>query len=101
MFGGYAWVFPEGKDRANVGIGIRSCMAEKGVSAKEYLHRFIKKHPVAGPKLKNAVIMNVIAGIIPVNGAPANTATADSLVVGGDAAGHIIATNGGVEFLLP
>lgn len=92
--GGYAWVFPEGKDRANVGIGIRSCMAEKGVSAKEYLHRFIKKHPVAGPKLKNAVIMNVIAGIIPVNGAPANTATADSLVVG-DAAGHIIATNGG------
>jgi digeranylgeranylglycerophospholipid reductase len=92
--GGYAWIFPEGRDRANVGIGIRSGMAEKGVSAKEYLHRFIREHPMAGPKLKNAVIMNVIAGIIPVNGAPANTATADSLIVG-DAAGHIIATNGG------
>ncbi|AKB77189.1 Geranylgeranyl diphosphate reductase [Methanosarcina horonobensis HB-1 = JCM 15518] len=92
--GGYAWIFPEGEDRANVGIGIRSGIAEKGVSAKEYLHRFMQTHPMASSKLKNAVIMNVIAGIIPVNGAPANTATADSLIVG-DAAGHIIATNGG------
>lgn len=92
--GGYAWIFPEGEGRANVGIGIRSGMAEKGVSAKEYLHRFMRDHPLAAPKLKNAIIMNVIAGIIPVNGAPANTATEDSLIVG-DAAGHIIATNGG------
>ena len=92
--GGYAWIFPEGKDRANVGIGIRGGMAEKGVSAKEYLHRFMRDHPLASKKLKNSTIMNVIAGIIPVNGAPANTATADSLIVG-DAAGHVIATNGG------
>ncbi|MDY9927414.1 geranylgeranyl reductase family protein [Methanosarcina sp.] len=92
--GGYAWIFPEGGDRANVGIGIRSGMAEKGVSAKEYLHRFMKDHPLASSKLKNGIIMNVIAGIIPVNGAPAKTATKDSLIVG-DAAGHIIATNGG------
>ena len=92
--GGYAWIFPEGKDRANVGIGIRSGMAEKGVSAKEYLSHFMKNHPLAGPKLKNGIVMNVIAGIIPVNGAPERTATEDSLIVG-DAAGHIIATNGG------
>ncbi|MGB9131236.1 MAG: geranylgeranyl reductase family protein [Methanosarcina sp.] len=92
--GGYAWIFPEGEGRANVGIGIRSGMAEKGVSAKEYLNRFIRDHPLAGPKLKNSIIMNVIAGIIPVNGAPKKTATEDSLIVG-DAAGHVIATNGG------
>lgn len=92
--GGYAWIFPEGENRANVGIGIRSGMAEKGVSAKEYLHRFMRDHPLAGPKLKNGIIMNVIAGIIPVNGAPERTATEDSLIVG-DAAGQIIATNGG------
>jgi digeranylgeranylglycerophospholipid reductase len=92
--GGYAWIFPEGEDRANVGIGIRSGMAEKGVSAKEYLNRFIRGHPLAGPKLKNSIMMNVIAGIIPVNGAPEKTATEDSLIVG-DAAGHVIATNGG------
>lgn len=92
--GGYAWIFPEGQDRANVGIGIRSGMAEKGTSAKEYLHRFMREHPLAGPKLKNCIIMNVIAGIIPVNGAPERTATENTLIVG-DAAGHIFATNGG------
>ncbi|MFY1110574.1 MAG: geranylgeranyl reductase family protein [Methanosarcinaceae archaeon] len=92
--GGYAWIFPEGKDRANVGIGVRTGMAEKGVSAKEYLHRFMRSHPLAAPKLKNASVMNVIAGIIPVNGAPEKTATEDALIVG-DAAGHVIATNGG------
>jgi digeranylgeranylglycerophospholipid reductase len=92
--GGYAWVFPEGKDRANVGIGIRSGMAEKRISAKEYLHRFMRNHPLAGPKLKNGVIMNVIAGIVPVNGSPERTSTQDALIVG-DAAGQIFATNGG------
>lgn len=92
--GGYAWIFPEGQDRANVGIGIRSGMAEKGTSAKEYLHRFMRDHPLAGPKLKNCIIMNVIAGIIPVNGAPERTSTENTLIVG-DAAGQIFATNGG------
>ncbi len=92
--GGYAWIFPEGEDRANVGLGIRTKMNEKGVSAKEYLNRFIQDHPIASQKLKNGIFMNVIAGIIPVNGAPKRTATEDSLIVG-DAAGHIIATNGG------
>ncbi len=92
--GGYAWIFPEGRDRANVGIGIQSGMAEKKISAKEYLHRFIRDHPLAGPKLKHGIIMNVIAGIIPVNGAPEKTATENALIVG-DAAGQIFATNGG------
>ena len=92
--GGYAWIFPEGEDRANVGIGVRRGMTEKGVSAKEYLNRFMRDHPLASQKLKNRVVMNVIAGILPVNGAPERTATQDSLVVG-DAAGQIIATNGG------
>ena len=54
----------------------------------------MQNHPLASQKLKNGVVMNVIAGILPVNGAPERTATADSLVVG-DAAGQIIATNGG------
>lgn len=92
--GGYAWIFPEGEDRANVGVGIRHGMAEKGTSVKEYLNRFIQNHPLASQKLKNRIVMNVIAGILPVNGAPERTATEDSLVVG-DAAGHIFATNGG------
>jgi digeranylgeranylglycerophospholipid reductase len=94
MPGGYAWIFPEGEDRANVGVGIRRGMAEKGTSVKEYLNRFIQNHPIASRKLENRVVMSVIAGILPVNGAPERTATENSLVVG-DAAGQIIATNGG------
>ena len=54
----------------------------------------MRDHPLASQKLKNGIVMNVIAGILPVNGAPERTATEDSLVVG-DAAGQIIATNGG------
>ncbi|MDD2439436.1 MAG: geranylgeranyl reductase family protein [Methanosarcinaceae archaeon] len=92
--GGYAWIFPEGETRANIGVGLRPGMAEKGVSARTYLHRFMQEHPLASLKLKNASILNVIAGILPVNGAPEKTATSDALIVG-DAAGHIIATNGG------
>lgn len=92
--GGYAWIFPEGEDRANVGLGIRIRMTGKGVSAKEYLNRFIQDHPIASQKLKNGIFLSVIAGIIPVDGAPKRTATEDSLIVG-DAAGQIIATNGG------
>ena len=82
--------FPEGKDRANVGIGI-GCMVEK-----EFLQRVpapFYKAPCGRPKAENAVIMNVIAGIVPVNGAPANTATADSWSSGTQPG--IIATNGG------
>lgn len=94
MPGGYAWIFPEGEDRANVGVGIPRGMAGRGTSVKEYLNRFIQNHPVASRKLENKVVMSVIAGILPVNGAPERTATENSLVVG-DAAGHIIATNGG------
>ena len=92
--GGYGWIFPEGEDRANIGVGIRRGMAEKGTSVKEYLNRFIQNHPLASKKLENRVVINVIAGILPVNGAPERTATEDALVVG-DAAGQIIATNGG------
>ena len=92
--GGYAWIFPEGEDMANVGLGIRIRMTEKGISAKEYLNRFIQDHPIASQKLKNGIFLSVIAGIIPVDGAPKRTATEDSLIVG-DAAGQVIATNGG------
>jgi digeranylgeranylglycerophospholipid reductase len=38
--GGYAWVFPKGAARANVGVGINPLLAE-GVTAREYLERFI------------------------------------------------------------
>ena len=40
--GGYIWVFPKGKNTANVGIGIDTSLTDK--KPKYYLDRFIKKH---------------------------------------------------------
>lgn len=39
--GGYAWVFPKGPARANVGVGVNPCLAG-GASAAEYLERFLE-----------------------------------------------------------
>ena len=49
---------------------------------------------IASEKLKEGSIVSVIAGLVPVGGAPKVTATKDTLLAG-DAAGHLIATNGG------
>ncbi|MDY0267108.1 MAG: geranylgeranyl reductase family protein [Methanimicrococcus sp.] len=92
--GGYIWIFPEGEGKANVGIGLRKSLCTENLSAREFLNRFIQEHPVASKKLKGGKITSVIAGIIPVSGAPERTATHSVMVVG-DAAGHVMATNGG------
>lgn len=92
--GGYIWIFPEGEGKANVGIGLRNSLCTEKISARDFLNRFIREHPVAAEKLKGGKITSVIAGVIPVDGAPEKTAT-DSVMVAGDAAGHVMATNGG------
>ncbi|MDH3217465.1 MAG: NAD(P)/FAD-dependent oxidoreductase [Candidatus Krumholzibacteria bacterium] len=40
--GGYAWVFPKGVNKANVGLGVHPTMAKDG-TARDYLDRFVKK----------------------------------------------------------
>ncbi|TGC09170.1 geranylgeranyl reductase family protein [Methanolobus halotolerans] len=92
--GGYAWIISQGGDTANIGVGIREAMFEHQMCARDYLDRFMHKHPIAAGKLEGASIVSVVAGLVPVGGAPKVTATKDT-VIAGDAAGHIIATNGG------
>lgn len=41
--GGYAWIFPKGQGRANVGLGIQADLAER--PARSYLDRFIQRYP--------------------------------------------------------
>jgi digeranylgeranylglycerophospholipid reductase len=41
--GGYAWVFPKGQGRANVGLGIEGARAEK-TKPIQYLNRFVEKY---------------------------------------------------------
>ncbi len=92
--GGYAWIISQGGDTANIGVGIRQPLCEKGVSTQDYLHRFMYEHPWAAPMFENARITAIISGIVPVGGAPPETVNGN-IVICGDAAGHLIATNGG------
>ncbi len=52
------------------------------------------EHPIASEKLKEGAVVSVISGLVPVGAAPNITARKDTLIAG-DAAGHLIATNGG------
>ena len=92
--GGYVWIFPEGEGKANVGLGLRRSLCKENISARAFLNRFIKEHPIASEKLKGGKIESIIGGIIPVDGAPEKTAT-ERVMIAGDAAGHVLATNGG------
>lgn len=92
--GGYAWIISQGDDNANIGVGVRAALFEENMCARDYLNRFMYEHPIASEKLAGGTVMSVVAGLVPVGGAPASTATKDTLIAG-DAAGHIIATNGG------
>ena len=92
--GGYAWIISEGGDAANIGVGIRQPLCEPGVSTQDYLHRFMYEHPRAAPMLEGSSITAVISGIVPVGGAPPKTVEGN-IIICGDAAGHLIATNGG------
>ena len=85
--GGYLWVFPKGKDSANVGIGISvECAKEK--SATRWLDEFVQK------KFPNAAILTRIAGGVPC------ARTCDRIVRGnvmlvGDAAHQVNPVSGG------
>jgi digeranylgeranylglycerophospholipid reductase len=82
---GYAWIFPKGNGTANVGIGVR-----KG-QAKVYLDKFISNHP---EKFKNAKIIELGAGAVPVGGQIPNIVN-KNVVLCGDAAGQVIPLTGG------
>jgi digeranylgeranylglycerophospholipid reductase len=92
--GGYGWIISQGGDTANIGVGLRRPLCEPGVYVQDYLHRFMYEHPRAAPMLEGASITAVISGIVPVGGAPPVT-VAGNIMICGDAAGHLIATNGG------
>jgi len=83
---GYAWIFPKGTNRANVGIGI--VPGEK--SAKFYLDKFINEYP----EIKKGSILEVNAGCVPVGGMAENMVT-NGFLVCGEAAHHVNPIHGG------
>ena len=86
--GGYVWVFPKGKDVANVGIGILASLSESG-KAKQLLDKFI----AARPELKKGEPLRVITGADPV--AEPIQSVQDNFLLVGDAARQVDPITGG------
>ena len=86
--GGYAWIFPKGDGRANVGLGVQSDVA--ALPAFEYLKRFIE----ARPFLAKGSPVTLILGNAPTALPPASLVTDGCLLVG-DAARQLDPMTGG------
>jgi digeranylgeranylglycerophospholipid reductase len=86
--GGYVWVFPKGKDIANVGIGVLASLSEPG-KAVSYLDKFIAAHP----ELKKGQPLRVLTGADPV--AEPIQSVKDNLLLVGDAARQVDPITGG------
>jgi digeranylgeranylglycerophospholipid reductase len=85
---GYIWVFKKGDGVANVGIGVRKPWAKK--TALQYLEEWVAREP----RLKDASIIEVNSGGVPVGGF-LKDAVADNLIIAGDAAHHVNPIHGG------
>lgn len=86
--GGYVWVFPKGKDVANVGIGVLASLSQPG-KAKQMLDKFIASHP----ELKKGQPLRLITGADPV--AEPIQSVKDNLLLVGDAARQVDPITGG------
>lgn len=85
--GGYAWVFPKGNGKANVGLGISGDYA-KDKSPFEYLQSFLKEH---FPKVS---LLTMVAGGVPCAATLRNIVT-NGLMLVGDAAHQANPISGG------
>jgi len=86
--GGYAWVFPKGEWRANVGLGVQASLSTR--SPFELLTRFIEKHAW----LAQGSPVTLVAGGVPVGLPPARIVTHGCILVG-DAARQVDPLTGG------
>jgi digeranylgeranylglycerophospholipid reductase len=86
--GGYAWVFPKGDGRANVGLGIQADLGDG--TALACLDRFVEgvKELAAGSPV------TLVAGNVPV-ALPCASLVANGLMLVGDAARQVDALTGG------
>ena len=90
--GGYAWVIPKGEGIANIGFGMRRSIGGDMTPLKRYIERFAFN--TLAQKTKNAKILQRVGAIIPVGG-PLKTTWSNNVILVGDAAGHVMASNGG------
>jgi digeranylgeranylglycerophospholipid reductase len=86
--GGYAWVFPKGEGRANVGLGVQADLGK--VPALAYLNRFVERERT----LSVGSPVTLIAGNVPV-ALPCRQSFTGGLMLVGDAARQVDPLTGG------
>lgn len=86
--GGYAWVFPKGEGRANVGLGLQADLGHQ--TALACLNRFVEGEP----RLAQGSPVTLVAGGVPV-ALPCRRLVADGLMLVGDAARQVDPLTGG------
>ncbi len=92
--GGYVWIFPKGKDMANVGLGVLASRAEH--RPIDYLRNFVNSRP----NLQKGRVIEINAGGVPVGG-PVKETVRDGLIIVGDAARHVNPlTGGGIDYAM-
>jgi len=79
--GGYAWIFPK-LGCANVGLGVQ----KKDTPVPVLLRAFLAQHGFTARDIQ--------AGFVPVSG-PIRETVRENVLAVGDAAGHVVASNGG------
>lgn len=85
---GYAWIIPK-EGGANVGLGADRdrCSSPVGVYAKEFINETGRKYGTAPSRI-------IAGGWVPMSG-PVHRTVAGNIMLVGDAAGHVMASNGG------
>jgi digeranylgeranylglycerophospholipid reductase len=86
--GGYAWIFPKGRDCANVGLGISGDVSRGNHCARDYLRAFVDD------KFPDGKILAEMYGAVPLSG-PVYETVANGLILVGDAARHVNPITGG------
>jgi digeranylgeranylglycerophospholipid reductase len=79
--GGYIWVFPRGRDRANVGVGVLASKLREPGLVKKHLDRWIAQRP----GYSKGRVVEMVSGAVSLS-APPDRTVADGLLIVGDAA---------------
>jgi digeranylgeranylglycerophospholipid reductase len=86
--GFYAWIIPRTDETAKVGLATRAG------DPREFLQRFLRKHPIASRQLSKARVLQTTFHPISLGG-PIPKAYSRGFLVVGDAASHVKPTTGG------
>ncbi|MCK5152386.1 MAG: NAD(P)/FAD-dependent oxidoreductase [Candidatus Thorarchaeota archaeon] len=92
--GGYAWVIQKSESSANIGFGLRRSHMVPGSSLRSYLDHLIRRNPAVSKHVRHARIISRVGASIPVGG-PVKRSYSNGVLLAGDAAGHVMASNGG------